>query len=128
MKNVRLLLPLIEVMKIVRSTSPIPDMPSLSSPTPRLKRGKRRAYLSINQKSLYFFLCFVADFSSPFFFFPSFPNCSSPRKSALVFAKYPRFHFFVSQPKTLRNKAKGYLCENTCLEKERERSKLTQKY
>ena len=39
-KDVRLLLPLIEAMKIVRLTSLLPDMPRLSSPKPRLKNGR----------------------------------------------------------------------------------------
>ena len=49
----------------------------------------------------------------------SFLNCSSPRKSALVFADCPRFHFSVSQPKALRSRARGYRSElrrATCLE------------
>ena len=42
---------------------------------------------------------------------PNFPNCSSPMESASVFAAYLRSHFSVSQPKTLRSGARGYLCE-----------------
>ena len=42
---------------------------------------------------------------------PSFPNCSSPKESALVYAAYLRSHFSVSQPKTLRSRARGYLSE-----------------
>ena len=41
----------------------------------------------------------------------SFPNCSSPRKSALVYAAYLRSHFSVSQTKALRSRAIGYLSE-----------------
>ena len=40
---------------------------------------------------------------------PNFPNCSSPSKSASVYAAYLRSHFSVSQPKALRDKARGYL-------------------
>ena len=40
---------------------------------------------------------------------PNFPNCSSPRESASVYAAYLRSHFSVSQPKTLRSRARGYL-------------------
>ena len=50
---------------------------------------------------------------------PNFPNCSSPRESASVYAAYLRSHFSVSQPKTLRSRARGYLSElrrATCLE------------
>ena len=42
---------------------------------------------------------------------PNFPNCSSPRESALVYAAYLRSHFSVSQPKALRSRARGYLTE-----------------
>ena len=42
---------------------------------------------------------------------PNFPNCSSPTESASVYAAYLRFHFSVSQPKTLRSRARGYLTE-----------------
>ena len=42
---------------------------------------------------------------------PNFPNCSSPRESASVYAAYLRSHFSVSQPKTLRSRARGYLSE-----------------
>ena len=39
---------------------------------------------------------------------PNFPNCSSPRESASVYAAYLRSHFSVSQPKVLRSRARGY--------------------
>ena len=42
---------------------------------------------------------------------PNFPNCSSPKESASVFANYLRSHFSVSQPKALRSRARGYLTE-----------------
>ena len=51
---------------------------------------------------------------------PNFPNCSSPRESASVYAAYLRSHFLVSQPKTLRSRARGYLSvlrRVTCSEK-----------
>ena len=41
----------------------------------------------------------------------NFPNCSSPKESALVYAAYLRSHFSVSQPKSLRSRARGYLSE-----------------
>ena len=50
---------------------------------------------------------------------PNFPNCSSPRESASVYAVYLRSHFSVSQSKALRNRARGYLSERRramCLE------------
>ena len=42
---------------------------------------------------------------------PNFPDCSSPRESASVYAAYLRSHFSVSQPKTLRSRVRGYLTE-----------------
>ena len=42
---------------------------------------------------------------------PNFPNCSSSRESALVYAAYLRSHFSVFQPKALRSRARGYLTE-----------------
>ena len=44
-KNARLLLPLTEVMKIDRLTSPLLDAPRQSSPRPRLRHGRRFAFL-----------------------------------------------------------------------------------
>ena len=41
----------------------------------------------------------------------NFPNCSSPRESASVYAAYLRSRFSVSQPKALRSRARGYLSE-----------------
>ena len=43
--------------------------------------------------------------------FPNFPNCSFPRELASVYCAYLRSHFFVSQPKALRIRARGYLSE-----------------
>ena len=42
---------------------------------------------------------------------PNFPNCSSPRESASVYATYLRSHFSVSQPKAQRSRARGFLSE-----------------
>ena len=42
---------------------------------------------------------------------PNFSNCFSPRESPSVYAAYPQSHFFVSQPKALRSRARGYLSE-----------------
>ena len=60
-------------------------------------------------------LCSIAGSPSS----PNFPNCSSPRESASVYAAYLRSHFSVSQPKALRSRARGYLtelCRATCSE------------
>ena len=67
-----------------------------------------------NPKSVYSFLHSVAASSSSSFSSPNFPNCSSSRISALVFADYLRSHFAISQPKALRSRARGYLSELCC--------------
>ena len=69
--------------------------------------GDLLIYLSpiSNPKSVYCFLRSVAGSSSSS---PNFPNCSSERESALVFADYLRVYFPVSQPKALRSRARGY--------------------
>ena len=64
-----------------------------------------------NPKFVYSLLRSVAGFSFSFSSSPNFPNCSSPRESASVYADYLRSHFSVSQPKTLRSSARGYLSE-----------------
>ena len=61
-----------------------------------------KPYICILSSSLY--RC--SPFSSP-----NFPNCSSPRDSASIYAAYLRSHFSVSQPKALRSRARGYLSE-----------------
>ena len=63
-----------------------------------------------NPKSVHSLLRSIAGSPSSSFS-PNFPNCSSPRKSALVYAAYLRSHFSVSQPKALRSRARGYLSE-----------------
>ena len=71
-KGESLLLPLIKVMKIVRLTSLLLDMPGLSSPNPRLGCGRQLSDLSLLNLTLkfgYSFLCFVA--GSSFFYFSS---------------------------------------------------------
>ena len=92
MKDAKLSLLLTEVMNIARLTSPLPDMLRLSSPRPRLRHGRRLALffcpnLTLN---LYSLLCYVAGSPSSS---PNIPNCSSPRKSALIYATYLRSHF-----------------------------------
>ena len=57
-------------------------------------------------KSVYSLLLSIAGSPSSS---PNFPNCSSPRESASVYAAYLRSHFSVSQPKALRSRARGYL-------------------
>ena len=97
-KDPRLLLPLTEVMKIVRLTSRLLDAPRQSLPRPRLRHGRRLAPKS-NPRPVHSLLRSIAGSSSSSSSSPNFPNCSSPRESALVYAAYLRSHFSVSQPK-----------------------------
>ena len=71
-----------------------------------------------NPKSVHSLFCSIAGSPSSSSSSPNFPNCP-PRESALVYAAYLRSHFFVSQPKALCSKARGYLtelCRATCSE------------
>ena len=61
-----------------------------------------------NPKSVHSLLRSIAGSSSSS---PNFPSCSFPRELASVYAAYLRSHFSVSQPKTLRSRARGYLTE-----------------
>ena len=70
-----------------------------------------------NPKSVHSLLCSIAGSSSSSFSSPNFPNFSSPRESASVYAAYMKSPFSISQPKALRSRAKGYrseLCRATC--------------
>ena len=114
-KDARLLLPLTKVMKIARLTSLSLDAPRQSSPRQRLAWQTTCSSLSpkSNPKSVHSLLCYIAGSPSspppppP----PSFPNCSSPKESALVYADYQGSHFSVSLPKALRSRARGNLSE-----------------
>ena len=64
-----------------------------------------------NPKSVHSLLCSIAGSPSSSSSSPNFPNCSSPRESASVYASYLRSHFSVSQPKALHSRARGYLSE-----------------
>ena len=63
----------------------------------------------LSPKSVHSLLRSIAGSSSSSFSSPNLPNCSSPRESASVYAAYLRSHFSISQPKALRNRARGYL-------------------
>ena len=67
--------------------------------------------LSLSPKSVYSLLSSVAGSSSSSSSSPNFPNCSSPRESASVFANFLKYHFSVSQPKTLRSRVREYRSE-----------------
>ena len=116
-KDARSLLPLTEVIEIARLTSPLLDAPRQSSPRPRLMHDRRLALLfrpnqtqlyTLSPKTVYSLLRSIAGSPSSS---PNFPNCSSPRESASVYVAYLTSHFSVSQPKTLRSRARGYLTE-----------------
>ena len=64
-----------------------------------------------NPKSVHSLLRFIAGSPSSSSSSLNFPNCSSPRESASVYAAYLRSHFSVSQPKALHSRARGYLTE-----------------
>ena len=64
-----------------------------------------------NPKSVHSLLRSIADSPSSSSSSPNFPNPSSPRELASVYAAYLRSHFSVSQPKALRSRARGYLTE-----------------
>ena len=66
---------------------------------------------SLSPKSVHSLLRSIAGPPSSSSSSPNFPNCSSPRESASVYAAYLRSHFSVSQPKALRSRARGYLYE-----------------
>ena len=115
-KDAGLSLLLTEVMKIARLTSPLLDVPRQSLPRPRLRHGRRPALL-FHLNLILNLLRSIAGSPSSSSSSPNFPNCSSPRESASVYAAYLRSHFSVSQPKTLRSRASSYLtelCRATC--------------
>ena len=102
MKDARLSLPLTEVMQTDRLTSPLLDAPCQSLPRPRWRHGRRLALLfhlglTLNLYTLSFALSLALLPRLPPLLI--FPNCSSPRELASVYAAYLRFHFSVSQPK-----------------------------
>ena len=64
-----------------------------------------------NPKSVHSLLRSIADSPSSCSSSPTFPNCSSLRESASVYAAYLRSHFSISQPKALRSRARDNLSE-----------------
>ena len=64
-----------------------------------------------NPKSVYSLLRSIAGSPSSSSSSPNFPNCSSPRESASIYAAYLRSHFSISQPKALRSRAGDNLSE-----------------
>ena len=64
-----------------------------------------------NAKTVYSLLRPIAGSPSSSSSSPNFPYFSSSRELDSVYAAYLRSHFSVSQPKTLRSRARGYLSE-----------------
>ena len=64
-----------------------------------------------NPKSVHSYLRSIAGSPSSSSSSPNFPDCSSLRESASVYAAYLMSHFFISQPKAQRSRARGYLTE-----------------
>ena len=122
-KDARLSLPLTEVMKITRLTSPLLDAPRQSSPRPRLRYGRRLALLfhPIHNQKLYTLFSALSlallPRLPPLLISPTVLLPGNRLRS--VYAAYLRSHFSVSQPKILRSRAIGYLselCPATCPE------------
>ena len=98
-KDARLSLPLTEVMKIARLTSPLLDAPRQSSPRPRMRHGRRLALLFHLNLTLNLYTVFFALSLAHLPRLLPLLSCSSPSESASVYAAYLRSHFSVSQPK-----------------------------
>ena len=64
-----------------------------------------------NPNTVYSLFCSIAGSPSSSSSSFNFPNRSSPRESASVYAAYLRSQFSVSEPKALRSRARGYLSE-----------------
>ena len=100
-KDARLSLPLTEVMKIARLTSPLLDAPRQSSPRPRLRHGRRLALVfHPNQTPKLYTLFFSLSLAllSRLSSLPNLPNCFSPRESVSVYVTCLSSHFSVSNP------------------------------
>ena len=69
--------------------------------------------LKSNPKSVHSLLCSITGSSSSSSSSPNFPNCSSPRESALVYAAYLRSYFSVSQPKALSSRTEAISINST---------------
>ena len=67
--------------------------------------------LESNPKTVYTLLRSIAGSPSSSSSSPNFPNCSSPRELASIYAACMRSDFSVSQSKALRGRVRGYLSE-----------------
>ena len=114
-KDARLSLSLTKVMKIIRLISPLLDAPPLLVIAKTKAETWQTTCSSLspksNPKTVYSLFRSIAGSPSSSSSSPNFPNCSSPRDSASVYAAYLRSHFSVSQPKAVRGSSRGYLSE-----------------
>ena len=98
------------MIKTVRLTSLLPDMPRVLSPKPRLRHGRRHTHLSL--PNMYVF-SFIMVFALLPHLHPLLTSTALimyfSRESASVFADYLKSQFSVYQSKALRSRAKGYL-------------------
>ena len=108
MKDARLLLPLTEVMKIVRLTSPLLDAPRQSSLRPRLRHGRQLAFLFHPNQTPKLYTLFSAVSLAHLPPLTS-PTVLLPGNWLRVYTTYVRSHFSVFQSKTLGSRARGYL-------------------
>ena len=84
---------------------------SLSSPKPRQRYRRRLAFLSHLNQTLNLCTLLRLSITGSSSTSPNFPNCSSLRKPASIFADYLKCRFAVSQPKAMRSTARDYLSE-----------------
>ena len=98
MKDARLSLPLTEVMKIARLTSPLLDAPRQSSPRPRLRHGRRPAplfhlNLTLNLRTLVFALSLALLPRLPPLLIPSTVLLPGNRLRSMPLTCHPTFPF-----------------------------------
>ena len=111
MKDARLSLPLTEVMKIARLISASRRASSIIAKAEAWQTTCSSLSPKSNPKFVHSLLRSIAGSPSSSSSSANFPNCSFLRELTSVYAAYLRFHFFVSQPKALHSRARGYLSE-----------------
>ena len=104
---------LTEVMKIATLTSPFPDVLCLSSPRPRLRHGRRLAFLSRRNPTPNFFVLFFTLLLSsllhllPLLTFQLFLS----QEIGFGLRRLSEMPLFCISAKALRSRARGYLSE-----------------
>ena len=98
-----------EVIKIVRLTSLLPDMPRLASPKPRLRQGSQHARLSPNHvpKSIYYLFQFYRWIFFLIKFFSKRFQLFFSEGVGIGLHRLPKIPFFRFLAKALGNKARG---------------------